>query len=219
MNYLIPKAAELLKDGGFDYAVCGGFAIELFLDKELRGHGDIDLSAFWDDRDKIIMYMQSLGWNVYEFCGGGKAHYITDVTKQIKNKRNIFCMTNDCNIVFLTSADEPDMFIVDFDHRGQSSLTFIEFLFNDVKNGCFLYARNHDISLSLAQAILIRDGIKYLAPEMVLLYKSTDTEREGYQLDYDAAITAMPDERKRWLYNALTMMNTSGHKWSGDYIN
>ncbi len=213
MNHLIREADELLKNGGFQYAVCGGFAIELFLDKTVRNHGDIDISAFWDERDKIILYMQSLGWSVYELCGGGMAHYITDVSNQLKTKRNIFCMTNDCSIVSLTPTNEADMFVVDFDHNGQEHLTFIEFLFNNAENGRFLYARNHAVFLPLARAILSRDGIQYLAPEMVLLYKSTDTERDGYQFDYDAAMEMMSDEQKKWLHDALTVMNPAGHKW------
>ena len=79
MNHLIQKVNALLKDGGFDYAVCGGFAIKLFLNKEIRSHGDIVISAFWNDRNKIVLFMQSLGWSVHELCVGGKAHHITDV--------------------------------------------------------------------------------------------------------------------------------------------
>ena len=213
MNHLLLECNDLLKDGGFDYAFCGGYAIELFLDKTVRKHGDIDISAFWDERDRIILFMQSLGWRVYELCGGGKAHYITDVAKQIKSKRNIFCKTDDCKIVSLTPTDEPDMFIVDFDRKGQDKLTFIEFLFNNKVNDRFLYARNHDVSLPLSQAVLTRNGIKYLAPEIVLLYKSTDIERESYQLDYDMAIRIMSPEQKNWLKSALETMNPNGHKW------
>ena len=51
---------------------------------------------------------------------------------------------------------------------------------------------------------------------MVLLYKSTDTEREGYQLDYDMATQAMSAEQKNWLNNALEVMNPDGHKWLSD---
>ena len=138
MNHLLLECNDLLKNGGFDYAFCGGYAIELFLDKPIREHGDIDISAFWEERDKIILFMQSLGWRVYELCGGGMAHYITDVAKQIKSKRNIFCKTDDCKIVSLTPTDNPDMFIVDFDHKGQDKLTFIEFLFNNKDNDRFL---------------------------------------------------------------------------------
>ena len=93
---LITEANNLLSGKGFKYAVCGGFAIELFCEKALRGHGDIDISAFWDDRDEIILYMQSLGWVVYEMCGSGLAHHINDVSDQKKLKRNIFCFTEGC---------------------------------------------------------------------------------------------------------------------------
>ena len=122
-------------------------------------------------------------------------------------------MTGDCEIVSFTPTDELEMFIVDFDSKGQDKLTFVEFLFNDKENGRFLYARNHDIFLPLSQAILTSCGIKYLAPEMVLLYKSTDTERKGYQLDYDMTVGAMTAEQRAWLWNALKVMNPNGHKW------
>jgi hypothetical protein len=125
-------------------------------------------------------------------------------------------MTDDCEIVSFTPTDEPDMFIVDFDPKGQDKLTFIEFLFNNKDNDRFLYARNHDVSLPLSQAILTRSGIKYLVPEMVLLYKSTDIEREGYQLDFDMAICTMSTEQMNWLKNALEVMNPNGHKWLCD---
>ena len=213
MNSLLQEADNLLKDGGFAYAVCGGYAIELFLDKTVRQHGDLDISVFWNERDKIILFMQLLGWRVYELCGGGMAHSITDVANQIKAKRNIFCMTNACETVSLTPANEPDQFIVTFDPKGQDKLNFIEFLFNNTDKDRFLYARNHDLSLPLSLAILTRQGIKFLAPEMVLLYKSTDTERKGYQLDYDMATCAMTAEQRNWLKNALEAMNPNGHKW------
>ncbi|MDO8685319.1 MAG: GNAT family N-acetyltransferase [Clostridiales bacterium] len=210
---LITEANELLKNGSFDYAFCGGFAIELFLNRTIRKHGDIDVSAYWQDRDKIILFMQSLGWDVYEMCGGGIAHHITDIKHQIKAKRNIFCFKNGCSLVKLSPQDEADMYYLDFDHSGQTKLDFIEFLFNNRSAEAFLYARNKNIILSISKAIMTRSGIPYLAPELILLYKSTDTEREGYQLDYDSAMTKMTAEQKGWLQAALKAMNPSGYKW------
>lgn len=94
-------------------------------------HDDIDVSAYWYDRDKIILYMQSLGWNVFEMCGGGIAHHITDVKFQIKAKRNIFCFKDGFSLVKLSPHGETDMYYLDFDHSGQTKLDFIEFLFNN----------------------------------------------------------------------------------------
>lgn len=210
---LIIKANELLKKGSFEYAFCGGFAIELFLNRTIRKHGDIDVSAYWHDRDKIILYMQSLGWNVYEMCGDGIAHHITNVKFQIKAKRNIFCLKPGCSLVKLTPHGDIDMYYLDFEHSGQTKLNFIEFLFNSRTTDSFLYARNESISLPITKAIFTRDGIPYLAPELILLYKSTDTEREDYQLDYDSAKAEMSAEQRCWLQAALKAMNPSGHKW------
>lgn len=216
MNSLIHEANELLLKGDFEYAFCGGFAVELFLDKEVRRHGDIDIAVYWRDRDKIIRYMQSLGWHVYEMCGNGIAHHITDINRQIKAKRNIFCFKEDCELVKLKPYGEKDMYYLEFDSKGQSSFNFIEYLFNDRTETEFLYARNHDIGLELTEAILFRAGIPFLSPELILLYKSTDIAREGYQLDFDSAIPPMSSRRKSWLKNALNIMYPQGHPWIRD---
>lgn len=67
-----------------------------------RKHGDIDILAYWPERDRIILYMQSLGFGVYEMLGEGKAHFISDVRIQMRLKRNIFCVKGDCELVELT---------------------------------------------------------------------------------------------------------------------
>ena len=50
---------------------------------------------------------------------------------------------------------------------------------------------NQAVKRKLEDTILFNNGIPYLAPEICLLYKSTDTEREGYQQDYDLAMKKM----------------------------
>ena len=169
IHRLITEADALLKKGGFAYAFCGGYAIELFLDRRVRTHGDIDVSAYWPDRDTIILYMQSLGWEVYEMCGGGVAHRITDVKDQLRVKRNIFCFKEGCGSVRLSPRGKEGMVDLCFNHSEQTELDFIEFLFNNRSADSFLYARNEEITLPLTKAIMTRRGIPYLAPELVLL--------------------------------------------------
>ena len=213
LNNLIRQANKLLKNCGFEYAFCGGWAIDLFIGAETRKHGDIDILAYWPERDTIIQHMQSLGFQVYEMIGGGKAHHITDIHNQIKCKRNIFCFTQDCELVCLSSTDEADIYFVNFKHIGQTKLNFVEFLFNDKDDTDLLYARNNAIKQELSDAILYNGSLPYLSPEMCLLYKSTDTEREGYQSDYDNAMANMNQRQRRWLDDALTIMYPEGHKW------
>lgn len=213
MNHLLKEAVDLLNGQRFEYAICGGLAIDIFLGYESRKHGDIDLHAFCNDRNSIILYMQSNDFNVYEMLGEGRAHHITDINNQIYKKRNIFCSTPDCELVKLIPTDEIDIYIIDFFHIGQSKLNFIEFLFNDKDENYFLYARNKEIKRELSKAILSENGLSYLAPELLLLYKSTDTEREGYQQDFKLLYSKMNNEQKEWFNNSLKTMYPNGHKW------
>lgn len=213
MNHLIIDVNNLLRGHGFDYAICGGFAIDLFLDIETRKHGDIDVLAYWNDRNAIISYMQSIGWDSYEMCGGGKVHHITDINDQFLLKRNIFCIKLDCDLVQFEDSNDKDIYFINFDHKGQEKMNFIEFLFNDKTETHFLYARNENVKREINKAILFNDEISYLAPELILLYKSTDTERTENQADYDNAIQKMSQAQKEWLINALKIMNPKGHKW------
>ncbi len=213
MNTLLEKAVKLLKGQNFEYAICGGFAIDLFLGYESRKHGDIDILAYWKDRNSIILYMQSMGYKVYEMLGGGLAHHITDINVQEYKKRNIFCVTNDCELVKITPTDETEINSIEFFHIGQTKLNFVEILFNNKDETDFLYARNTEVKRKLSKAILHNNDIPYLAPELLLLYKSTDTEREGYQQDFDLAFCRMNEEQKDWLNNSLKIMYPDGHKW------
>ena len=213
MNNLITEAYELLHGGGFDYAFCGGLAIDLFLGYESRMHGDIDICAFWEDRDRIIQFMQSQKFIVYEMLGGGRAHQISDVSDQFQVKRNIFCFKEGCPLVKTYPRDENGCCFIEFFHIGQTELDFIEFLFNEKTEDQFIYARCREITRDLKRAILFSAEVPYLAPELCLLYKSTDTERDGYGQDFELACSAMDDEQRKWLSGALLRVYPEGHKW------
>ncbi len=213
MNNLIKQSNELLKQGGFEYAYCGGQAIDMFLGYESRVHGDIDICAYWNERDEIIRFMQSRGFLVYEMLGGGRAHRISDISKQIREKRNIFCFKDGCPLVKLYPHDENDCCLIEFFHVGQTEFDFIEFLFNDRSETCFEYARDREIKLEIEKAVLYADGVPYLAPELSLLYKSTDTEREGYRQDFELAYGKMTEDRRSWLQSALKRLYPQGHVW------
>ena len=213
INNLVYEANNLLKNGGFDYAFCGGHALDMFLGYESRVHGDIDVCAFWEDRDKIIEYMISQGYKVYEMLGGGRAHPITGTSNLIRLKKNIFCCLEGCPLVKTYPIEEDGNCWMEFFHVGQTKLDYIEFLFNNKSDSRFEYMRNPEITLELDKAICFSDGIPYLAPEIILLYKSTDIDRQGYQQDFELAYKAMSDEQKQWLQSALKREFPDGHKW------
>ena len=195
-----------------DYAICGGHAIDLFLGKKTRPHKDLDVVVYWEDRDKVVQYMLDEGWDIYEPCGTAYLHKITNVADQKRVRSNIWCV-KPSNKQYKFTEREKDMYEVDFNNSEQTDLDYIEFLFNTRKDGDFLYARNHDVKMGLDKAVFMVNGIPCLAPEIVLLYKSTAADEPDYQLDFDNAIKEMTEEQSLWLKESLVVMFPDGHKW------
>ena len=209
---LIIRLNEFMQNMGVDYAICGGHAIDLFLGEKTRPHKDLDVAVYWSDRDKIVQHMLNEGWEIYEPCGTEYLHKIKDVANQKRIKTNIWCV-KPCNAHYKFTEHEKDMLAVDFDNAEQIELDYIEFLFNTKKDGHFLYARNNDMKMTMDNAINKLDGIPYLAPEFVLLYKSTAADNPDYQLDFSNASLKMNERQAAWLKNALSIMFPNGHKW------
>lgn len=209
---LITRLNNFMINIGVDYAVCGGHAIDLFLSEKTRPHKDLDVIVYWDDRNKIIQYMLNRGWIIYEPCGTAYLHKINDITDQKCIKNNIWCVTRN-NRHYKFTEYEKDLYTVDFDNSEQIYLNYIEFLFNTRKDDDFLYARNNDIKMNLSNAILKLNNIPYLAPEIILLYKSTAADNSDYQLDFNNASKRMNKNQLAWLKKSLSIMFPNGHKW------
>ena len=209
---LINQLNDFMAAMGIDYAICGGHAIDLFLDKKTRPHKDLDVAIYWEGRDKVIEYMLNDNWDIYEPCGTEHLHKINSVSEQKRLKRNIWCVKPG-NKHYTFTEHEKNMFAVYFDNSEQIKLDYIEILFNIRDGDDFCYARNHDIRLKLNDAILKKDKNPLFSPELVLLYKSTASDYPDNQLDYENTISKMDKRQLDWLFNALKIMFPKGHKW------
>ena len=212
MNKLVLECNDMLSSSGFEYAFCGGHALDIHLGHITRPHGDVDLSAWLEDRNGIISFMQSQGWIVYEAMGGGRIHLIADTDDQKMLKRNIFCVKESCSF-FHAELIENDVFLCEIDHVEQKDLDYLEFLFNQRDTNDYIYSRNNKIKRELDKAILQKGDITYFAPELVLLYKSTDLSRDENRQDFDTMCSHLNDENKEWLRRALITAFPDGHEW------
>lgn len=212
MNSLLNNTADFLKDAPFPWAVCGGFALELFLGKEVRLHGDIDLCVFEKDRERILPYMLQKGWNVYEFRGNGRLRPL-DANAKSETGRNLMCLGEGCDLVKFYPCEEKPLVYYEFFHTGIQKLNYLEFLFNKADDTHFIFDRERNLTRELSKAILHRDGIPCLAPEIVLLYKASRAENEEYQMDFEQAFPMLRDEQREWFVNGLRAIYPNGHKW------
>lgn len=83
----------------------------------------------------------------------------------------------------------------------------IEVLLNERAEDAWVYRRHPAITRPLALALRERDGIPYLAPEIVLLYKSKGTRPKDAQ-DFATARPLLSSEQAAWLALAI---DRAGH--------
>lgn len=87
-----------------------------------------------------------------------------------------------------------------------------ELLLNDSDGETWLFRRDHDVRLPIADIDLrSANGIPYLAPEVVLLYKAKQ-QREHDELDLAAALPLLSPRRRGWLRAGIERVHP-GHPW------
>jgi hypothetical protein len=92
----------------------------------------------------------------------------------------------------------------------------IDFLFGEIQDGIWRFRRNPAVVRTIEQMSLTTSaGIRYLAPEIVLLFKSgpqKDQLRSKDQADFENALPHLEPERRAWLRWAITVIDPD-HPW------
>ena len=65
MIAFISECNDFLKECGFPYAFCGGYALELFTNKMIRAHSDIDICILNENRTGMVDFLLGKGWCIY----------------------------------------------------------------------------------------------------------------------------------------------------------
>ena len=221
MNQLILKCQNFLKDFRYTYAVCGGYALELFTGKNWRTHSDLDITLFNADRKNIISYMLSKGWNVYEpLHTTSSLRLITNPNDEgTLNRHYIWGIKPGCTFIKIKpKPDEDSIFLYEILNKEQLHFDFIDIIFNDQQDGAFICNKSKNIVRKLDKAILHHKGIPYLAPEIILFFISnpayieSDYHREKTNADWKSIPSFLPKESLKWLADAIRAAYPDGNK-------
>jgi hypothetical protein len=221
MIKLISECHDFLKGCGFTYAFCGGHALELYTNKRIRPHSDIDISIFDEDRKNIVEFMLNKGWKVYEHPPYKKCLGLISNPndERVLNRHCVWAIKPDCSFLKIKQKPgEENFFDFEILNKEQLNLDFIEIVFNKQRNGKFICDNDKNISREFDKAILYNEGIPYLAPELMLfiisnpVYMDSDYHREKNQVDFNSTVTFLPKENKDWLINALEIAYPEGNK-------
>ena len=76
----------------------------------------------------------------------------------------------------------------------------------------WVHKRDESIRMPMRDALWVRDGIRYLQPEIQLLHKAKGLRAKD-QLDFDTTLPSLDERRRVWLRDALER-TLPGHPWA-----
>ena len=174
-----------MRDFKPDWFVAGGWAIDLFLEKETRRHQDIEIAVFREDQIALQNYLNN--WLLKKAENGVLSEW----------KQGEFLKLPVHEIHCFNEKAMPQ---------------FLEVLLNETDAENWVYRRNKSITKPLSKLYLTSNsGIKFLRPEVVLLYKSKNPAAKD-EWDFHASIKHLETESRDWLRDALSICY-SEHLW------
>jgi len=217
MDKIILQAHELFKDAGFNYAICGGFALEMFAGKNYRGHEDFDITIFDCDKHKALQFLHDKGWKLYARYEDTRYANIRSIGDKclhlIEDPQNNKWDDCDNAVAVLPGSYATPVFIqragvyaLKFDEPKLTKLDFIKIVFNKRQDDS-LTAKG--TSLPLDKAVLYADGIPYMAPELVLYLKASEyhwahpLQKHKTKADFKAILPMLSEGGRQWLVYAI----------------
>ena len=170
------------------WAVCGGWALDLFLNRVTRPHKDVDFAVLRKDQLIIQEYLLSHGWTLEKAVSGQLVPWQRGEWIDLP-VHTIWCKN---------PSVSPD---------------FIELLFNEVDEVNFHFRRDTSITHPLEKMIVSSaSGSPILAPEIVLLYKSKNVEASPYVGELKKVWPYLCSEARDWFASALKKLYIN-HVW------
>lgn len=181
--------ATELKDYACFWAISSGWAIDLYLGRVTRIHRDVDIAVSYADQLVFQEYLTQRSWKLLTPFEGHLEPWPQHMRLELP-RHQIHALREE---------------------------TFIDCLLTDLSHGLWRYRREPTVIRQLDRAVLrTPQGIPFLAPELVLLFKSKNTsdkpERSQDQIDFDSASAHLDAERRAWLRWALVATEPT-HPW------
>ena len=183
----VKEVAELMSDLHVQWWIAGGWAIDLFLGRQTRVHGDTDVLIRRDDQLEVQKYLA--GWNLYKTQQPGLKPWLTD---EFQNRPfdDIWC------------------------RRTPESPWAFQLMLLDTDGDRWIFKRDSSIGGSLDELGLnASTGIPYMCPEIQLLYKAKAQILAKDQSDFDLVVPYMSLEALEWLLRNFEKRFPEDHHW------
>ena len=181
----VDEAAAIL--AGFDrpWGLAGGWALDLFLGRKTRDHEDVDVATL--RRDQAALRAHLAGWSLSKVIRGTREPW--------RQGERLAPPVHEIHAV-----------------RATGRLRRLEILLIEADGDRWAFRRDPRVTCPLDRiALRSRSGVPFLAPEIVLLYKTKDP-RPTDELDFRIVEPPLAAKPRRWLRDALRM-GYPDHPW------
>jgi len=181
------------------WSLCGGWAVDAWLGRQTREHGDIDVSVFAEHQHALFDHLA--GWQLLAHSPDAPGHdgEWWDGRRRLNHPSHIHARPPERSGAVPAGgiATAEDGFTLEFQIDG---------LFGDEQ----ILNKEPRVSLPLGRAVRLSPwGLPALVPEALLFYKSKDLRRRD-KLDFLALVPHLTDEQRDWLRTAISLV---GHPW------
>ena len=187
----VTEIKQLFAGAPFAWGLAGGHAIEQFLGKSIREHGDIDVVVFRDHQRELQLWLD--GWQLYA----------ADLPKQLRP--------------WITDEYLPFGIHDIWCHKTGSRSWQLQIMFAEAEGNEWFSRRNPLIRGGREGLFATYNGIPCIKVEVQLLYKAKDV-RPKDQIDFQACLPHMSERARQWLSETLRLSFPEGHAWQNDLI-
>lgn len=170
--------------------IAGGYAIDAFAGSDRRTHDDIDVSLFHDDHPAAQAHLA--GWELHAADPPGTLRPWLPGERLAPHIHDIWA------------------------RRDAGDSWRFQLMLNPGGPDEFVYRRDEGVRMPLEDATWVKDGVRYLAPEWQLLFKSRGL-REKDVRDFEDCLPLLSERQRGWLSEALAR-EAPGHPWLGQLL-
>lgn len=170
----------------FAWGLGGGYAIEQFLGRSIRAHGDVDVVVYRDEQLQAQHWLT--GWSLYAADPPGTLR------------------------VWLNDEYLPYGIHDIWGHRTDARAWQLQLMLAEVEGGEWWSRRDASIRGRREDLIVEYHGMPCVRVEVQLLYKAKNLLPKD-ELDFQACLPLLSADAKRWLKNNLHLLYPEGHPW------
>jgi hypothetical protein len=207
---LVKMLVEFLEPFDSKWFVSGGWAIDLHINQVTRERCDLDISIPRFDRLGCIEFFLSREWQVE-----GKRNNGFQILRKVSDYDNdiLYFWSFPRGVDFISIyIDKMGNRRISYNRDTQNKLDYIEVFFDRIEDGYYIFRKDARIKRRKELAILNNSGVRYLAPELVLLYKADDLSSKNHQ-DFNVVTGSLGVESSSWLKEALSLVYGVSHPW------